>query len=291
MSALGKPGQRQPVQQEPRRLFAEHLCPLLLLPTARTGCHPRSQREQGALRCSWHRGHCGGCRGSARNQEGAAALLSHVPPAVTDEGPRDGDYPDACCSEAPEHGEHISQSGTVTVSVYHTCSSESCRWGSPLGFRPSLPESGTASPKTREHCSSSKWRSFKGPHGWAFAQMPEHRAGGNATRNVLEPGARSGLRNHHPVAPRVAVLRLARQKRFRAAGCTAEVRRGGPPYSHRGRSRGRDGRLRAPHRRLWALCVEEREREREGLFPCLRGCVSQGSVEQSLEVPGRTTPS
>lgn len=92
------------------------------------------------------------------------------------------------------------------------------------------------------------------------------------------PGAEEGSGTHHSVAPRVGALRFARQRNLGAAGCTAEVGRGDPAVpAAGGAGEGAGG-------RAW-----EDPGDSGGSAGAVPVPVS-GLGDQSLEVPGRSTP-
>ena len=231
-----------------------------------------------------------GALGDARDREGAAALLAHVPPAARAEGGErpgltGGGYP-----EAPEPGRHVHKvvARCACVPVPGVSPPESWLWGSPRGFRSSLPES----PRRRGQPPRKPESTVRPQRGGRLKAatsgcLPKCRARGNATRNAPVPRSGSGLR--HPSLGGTADGSPASRPaaKFRAAGCTAEVGRGDPAVPAAGEAGdgtgGRPGGGSAP-------LAAQSGRSAGGLFPCLRGCASPGSVKCQDAHPFRNLP-
>lgn len=179
--------------------------------------------------------------------------------------------------------------------VCSACPSRELALGQPPGISPLsagvTPAAGASSQKAREPRSSAARRAFKGRHGWVFAEMPGYRSRGNATRSAPVVRNRSGFR--HPSLCGTAGRSPASRPsaKFRAACCTAKVGRENTAVPTEGEAEdgigGRAGRGSVvaeggtAQRRAHPAPSPRNLGTLRGLAPCLRGCVSPGSVTKA----------
>lgn len=189
--------------------------------------------------------------------------------------------------------------------VCSACPSRELALGQPPGISPLsagvTPAAGAASPKAREPRSSSARRAFKGRHGWVFAEMPGYRSRGNATRSAPVVRNRSGFR--HPSLCGTAGGSPASRPsaKFRAACCTAKVGRENTAVPAAGEAGdgtgGRAGRGSVvaeggtAQRRAHPAPLAAESGHSEGTGPVPAGLRVPGLGDESLEAPGRPSPS